>query len=154
MNFERGFIIYNKLVGFLGTDRQMFLFVTAAVSIVPIMYYLSKNSKNMLLSIIIYLGLPVFLLCFSGLRHAIAIGITSLSMIYIKEKSLVKFILLVLLASTFHFTAIVFLIAYPITSYSVVDVCGSSAMAAHLQWPRAGSACPARAWHYLRRARQ
>ena len=113
MNFERGFIIYNKLVGFLGTDRQMFLFVTAVVSVAPIMYYLSKNSKNMLLSIIIYLGLPVFLLCFSGLRQAIAIGITSLSMIYIKEKSLVKFVLLVMLASTFHFTAVVFLMAYP-----------------------------------------
>ena len=121
MNFEQGFIIYNKLVGFLGTDRQMFLFVTAAVSVVPIMYYLSKNSQNMLLSIIIYLGLPVFLICFSGLRQAIAIGITSLSMIYIKEKSLVKFILLVLLASTFHFTAIVFLIAYPMYHIKASD---------------------------------
>ena len=114
LNYERGYIIYNKLVGFLGADRQMFLFVTAAVSIVPIMYYLSKNSKNMLLSIIIYLGLPVFLMCFSGLRQSIAIGITSLSMVCIKDKSLVKFVLLVLLASTFHSTAIVFLVAYPL----------------------------------------
>ena len=112
-NYERGYIIYNKLVGFLSADRQFFLFVTAVLSIVPIMYYLSKNSKNMLLSIIIYLGLPVFLMCFSGLRQAIAIGITSLSMVYIKKKSLVNFVLLVILASTFHSTAIVFLIAYP-----------------------------------------
>ena len=114
LNYERGYIIYNKLVGFLGADRQMFLFVTAVFSIVPIMYYLSKNSQNMLLSIIIYLGLPVFLMCFSGLRQSIAIGITSLSMVCIKDKSLVKFVLLVLLASTFHSTAIVFLVAYPL----------------------------------------
>ena len=121
LNYERGYIIYNKLVGFLGADRQIFLFVTAAVSIVPIMYYLSKNSKNMLLSIIIYLGLPVFLMCFSGLRQSIAIGITSLSMIYIKKKSLMKFVLLVLLASTFHFTAIVFLVAYPMYYIKISD---------------------------------
>ena len=121
MNYERGYIIYNKLVGCLGADRQMFLFITAVFSIVPIMYYLSKNSQNMLLSIIIYLGLPAFLMCFSGLRQSIAIGITSLSMIYIKEKSLVKFILLVLLASTLHSSAIIFLAAYPLYHIKASD---------------------------------
>ena len=53
-------------------------------------------------------------MCFSGLRQSIAIGITSLSMVYIKKKSLVKFVLLVLLAYTFHSSAIVFLAAYPL----------------------------------------
>ena len=121
LNYERGYIIYNKLVGFLGADRQMFLLVTAAVSIVPIMYYLSKNSQNMLLSILIYLGLPAFMICFSGLRQAIAIGITSLSMVHIKEKSLVKFVLLVLLAYTFHSSSIVFLAAYPLYHIKASD---------------------------------
>lgn len=121
MNYERGYIIYNKLIGSLGGNQQALLIVSAGLSVIPIMYYLSKNSKNMLLSIIIYLGLPAFLMCYSGLRQAIAIGITSLSMIYIKKKSLVKFVLLVLLASTFHSSAIVFLVAYPLYHIKASD---------------------------------
>ena len=60
------------------------------------------------------MGLPVFLLNFSGLRQAIAIGITALSFNFIKEKKPVQFILLVILASLFHKSAIVFLAMYPI----------------------------------------
>ena len=60
------------------------------------------------------MGLPVFLLNFSGLRQAIAMGITALSFNFIKEKKPVQFILLVILASLFHKSAIVFLAMYPI----------------------------------------
>ena len=51
---------------------------------------------------------------FSGLRQAMAIAITFAAFEMIKQRKLVWFILLVLLAGTFHGSAFIFLIAYPL----------------------------------------
>ncbi len=114
LNYEYGYIIFNKLVGSVFCNRQFFLFVCAAVSIIPIGYTIYKHSDYPLDSWFVYLGLPVFLLTFSGLRQAIAIGITTLSYNFIKQKKLVRFIFIILLASLFHSSALVFLLAYPV----------------------------------------
>lgn len=113
-NYERGYIILNKLIGVISTKEQSLLIASCILSIFPIIYLVYKNSEYPLLSVIMYMGLPVFLLNFSGLRQAIAMGITALSFNFIKEKKPVQFILLVILASLFHKSAIVFLAMYPI----------------------------------------
>lgn len=113
-NYERGYIILNKLISVLNADRQFFLGTCAFFTLLPIFYIIYKKSVSPFQSIIIYMGLPVFLLTFSGLRQALAIGICTLSLIFIQNKKPIKFILLVLLASFFHYTAIIFLVSYPI----------------------------------------
>lgn len=87
LNYERGYIIFNKLVGSIWCNRQFFLFVCAAISIIPVGIVIYKCSPDPLLSIIIYIGLPVFLLNYSGLRQAIAIGILILSFEFMTEKT-------------------------------------------------------------------
>lgn len=114
VNYERGFIIFNKLIHFLsGGSRQIFLAVCAVFSILPIALVFDQKSSSPALSFIIYMALPVFLLAFSGLRQSIAIAISLYSLIMIQKKKPLFFVLLILLATTFHRTAWVFLIAYP-----------------------------------------
>ncbi len=115
LNYELGFRVYCKLIGVLsGADRQFFLATTALVSLLPIAIVYQKMSSAPAFSYIIYLGLPVFLLQFSGLRQDIAIGLCFLSLLCIKEKKPVRFLLLVAAASLFHKSAFVFLLAYPL----------------------------------------
>lgn len=114
LNYEKGYVIFNKLIGVILPECQFFLAVCAAISIGPIAYVIYKKSKMPTLSYFIYLGLPAFLLCYSGLRQAIAIAIVFMSIIFVQQKKRVKFVGTVLLATLFHSSAIIYLVVYPI----------------------------------------
>ena len=110
--YEKGYVFFNKLIGFISNGEQWYLTVCAFISLLPIFIIYNKYSDNLPHSIIIYLALTCYSAVFSAMRQAIAIGICFISFIFIKNKKIIPFILLVLLAFTFHSSAIVFLIAY------------------------------------------
>lgn len=114
VNYERGYIVFNKLISLISDDPQFLLICCAFVSIYPIFYMIYKKSVSPTFSLSIYMGLPVFMLLFSGLRQNIAIGICFCSILFIQERKLGKFLLCVLVASCFHSTAWIFLMAYPV----------------------------------------
>ncbi len=113
-HYERGYIIFNKFLSCFSKDPQLLIVACALISSLSVSYLIYKNSKRPLLSIVIYIALPAFFICFSGLRQAIAISITMIAFEMIKNRKPVKFVALVILASFFHSSAIVFLIAYPL----------------------------------------
>ena len=116
-NYERGYIIFNKLIGIIYNNRQFFLFACAFCGIAPIAYVVYKHSKDPLMSVIIFMGLPTFVTQFSTLRQAIAMGITFLGMHFVMEHKPIKFVITVFIASMFHGSAILFLLAYPLYYY-------------------------------------
>lgn len=114
MNYEWGYIFLNKLLGYVSTDYQWLLMICAVISIVPIGILIYRYSKDYVFSAVVYLGLPCFMMPFSGLRQGIAIGICCLACRYICEKKLIKFAVTVLAATMFHYSSVVFLVAYPL----------------------------------------
>lgn len=113
-HYERGYIIFNKFVSCIWNDKQFFLAVCALVSVAPVIYVIYQKSHNAIFSYYIYMGLPSFLMLFSGIRQSIAIGVCFLSFSFIEDKKLIKFILSVFIAYLFHFTSIICLLAYPL----------------------------------------
>lgn len=83
------------------------------------MYFIYKNSDNPLVSIVIFMGIEFFTLSFTALRQMIAISIILNSYGFIKKNKPIKFILMVLLASLFHKTALMFLIVYALKYISI-----------------------------------
>lgn len=129
LNYEAGYIFLNKLVAlFSGGNRQVFLAVCALGSLLPVAYMVYRDSDTPAFSFLIYMGLPVFLLLYSGLRQSLAIGLTFLSIRFIQKRKPIPFLLLVLAASQLHYSAYLFLLAYPVyylrmnTSLRVVSV--------------------------------
>ena len=114
LNYEKGFVFFNWCLGFLGDDYQILLVACAFLSIIPVAILFYKESVSLELSYIIYLSLQSFLICFSGLRQGIAVGICSIAFLFIQKHEYKKFIVLVLLASTFHSSSFLFLLAYPL----------------------------------------
>lgn len=114
LNYERGYVLLNKLVGSVWNNRQFFLAVCAFLSLYPIAKVTAKKSASPIMSCIIFLALPVFEILFSGLRQGLAIGVCFWAIQYIQEKKPIYFVLLVLVACMFHSSAFVFLLAYPI----------------------------------------
>lgn len=111
-HFEKGFLIYNKIVSYITRDVQMFLAITSFITIGGITWTIHKYSKNIYLSFIVFICFGVYDFCFSGLRQAMAFSITFVSYMFIIEKKPVHFVLTVLLATTFHKSALIFLPAW------------------------------------------
>lgn len=114
LNYEKGYVLFNRLLWGMGGNRQVLLFACAALSLVPVARMIYKNSGDPLLSVISYIATPAFMIVFSGLRQAIAMGITMWAFEFIKAKQWKMFVVFILVATLFHSSAIVVLIAYPL----------------------------------------
>ncbi len=98
----------------LFSNAQVWLTFVAAVYIFTVALLIYKESEDPLISFIAFLALGFFEFSLSGLRQTLAMSFTMLSYFGIKRKKPILSIALVLLASLFHQSAILFLVAYPI----------------------------------------
>lgn len=119
-NFEIGFVLFCKILGTICDNHQIMLLGCAVMSIIPMAYFIYKNSKNAWLSMMLFMALPFFgPAYFSAIRQGIAIGFVMLSFEFIKRKKLVWFILIVCFACLFHSSAVVAFIAYPVYYFRI-----------------------------------
>ena len=77
------------------------------------------NSDKVMISMVMCICLGLYMFMIQGLRQAIAISICLLAIEACKNRKLVRFALLVLLASLFHRTAMVFLLVYFIYGFAL-----------------------------------
>ncbi len=113
-NFEIGFVLFCKLLGTVCGNHQILLLGCAALSIVPVGCFIAGCSRHRWLSMVLFMALPCFATVeFSALRQGCAMGIAALSYGFAKRKKPIRFIAGILLASTFHSSAIVALVVYP-----------------------------------------
>lgn len=110
-NTEWGFLLINKYLSFWKIPYGIFFLVVSVVSIIPVMQYIYRDSKYPLLSLIIYFSI-VYPWTYSAMRQCMAIGLTTFSIKFIKNRRFFLFLLVVLLASSIHKTAIIFLPMY------------------------------------------
>lgn len=115
MRYEKGFIYLNKILSFIWDDPQI-LFITASL-IVMISFgvYIKRYSQNIWLSVMLFFTFGYYSGSNNTIRQFIAISIILWSYEYIFKRKLIKFIIVVLIASQFHSTAIIFLAAYPLS---------------------------------------
>jgi hypothetical protein len=111
-----GFILLVKVLTILGLDFRFLLFLQALLYIVAITFIIKKYSKIPVMSYWLFMTFGFFIFA-TTMRQAIAISFTLLAYHLIREKRMVLFILCVLLASSFHLTALIFLPAYWIDKF-------------------------------------
>ena len=113
-NYERGYLLFNKLVGCICRDSRFFLLCCAAAAVLPVGSVIGKHSADCRTSFLIWFGLTVFQIPFSGLRQAIAVAVTFRGVSYVKERRLLPYLAVVALAVLFHRTAVVAVLVYPL----------------------------------------
>ena len=109
--FSRNHIPVQFWFGFLGI-----------VSTGPIFYLIYKYSENHLFSVLLYLSIGTYYFTLAGLKQTVAIGLLALAFVQVVNKKPIKFTLLVLLATFFHQTALLFLIVYPLAKIKSLKV--------------------------------
>lgn len=111
---EQGYAFLTKLVASVTDSKQVYLTIVALITVYPIAKLYMEESESPLLTIGMYLILPMFQMLFSGIRQAIAMAFIPIVYRSIKEKKLLHFFLAVWFASLFHNSAWVMLALYPV----------------------------------------
>lgn len=110
--FEWGYFFLTKLCAWVGVSETLFLFLIAILSYVPIFKYIYKESNSPFLSILIYFSFGYFSYSLGIFRQMIAINIMLCGVKYIFQKNLLRYLVCLFFAMSFHFTAIVMLPLY------------------------------------------
>lgn len=111
-DWEIGYILLNKIVGISTASQGPIMIVTSFLSLIGPGFLIAKYSKNVFLSVFLYLNLWLLYLDMNFIRQAIAMSILCFGYGFLRDKKFWRFLLVVLVASTFHFTAIYMIVVY------------------------------------------
>lgn len=113
-HMEVGYIVFMQLCSYIGLSSRLFICVVYFLMLFPIYNTFRKYSHEALLSVIIYVCFQFLTFDMSGIRQGLAISFCLLCLPYIKlssKKDFILFVLLLLLAYTFHHSSIIFILA-------------------------------------------
>jgi hypothetical protein len=115
--YEIGFLYLNKLLGLFFADPQSILIAISIFTMFGYARFVYKYSKITWLSVYLFFTFRFFDMTMVVMRLSIAIVLILFAYDFLRERKLFKFLLVVMLASLFHRSALIFLISWPITKY-------------------------------------
>lgn len=111
-DFEIGYFTLTKLSILLGLGKTGFLFVVALLTYIPVFSAIKKYSPMPYLSILCYFAFGMFVYSLGLFRQMIAISIVLCGWEYVQQRRLIRYMLTVCLAMSFHTTAVVAMLIY------------------------------------------
>lgn len=109
-----------KLFYDMGISYQWFIASVTSFYILNIVWFIYKNSKNQILSLLMFLTLEWYVFSFTGLRQAVAMGFCVLALTRLLESSRDLWALLLIgIAGLFHSSAWIFFIAVVVIRFNL-----------------------------------
>lgn len=105
-DWEIGFILLNKVIGVFTAKPSVFIMITSFLVLIGPAYLIARYSVNPFISVFLYVNLYLFYLDMNFIRQAIAMSIICFAYGFLVEKKFWRFLLIVLLAATFHLTVL------------------------------------------------
>lgn len=112
VRWEYGYVLLNKVSSILSNNEQIILVSTSFLVLSGVMYFIYINSENIVFSVFLYISLYLYLFSFNGIRQAIAMSILVMGFHLIMERKFFRYLIVVLMATLFHETAILMLSLY------------------------------------------
>ena len=117
---ELGYVYFNVLLSYFTANRYIFIFIVTLI--IYVLYYINikRYASDYRIALLLFFGL-LFFFTFTYLRQMIGVGIAGLSLKYVYERKLWKFVIVVLIAASFHNSALILLPVYfiPIKKYGI-----------------------------------
>lgn len=124
---DPGYMVLEKLFQYISTNYQIWLIAIALFFFIFMAKWVDRYSKNPYLSYILFSCLFYSFFAITGHRQTIATAmVVMIGTQLAEEKKLIKFLILVLIASTVHASAICFLVFYIIIKIPINKVTLSS----------------------------
>ena len=108
LNVEKGYFLLNKIA----PNFEILIFITAILGVGIKIFFINKYSQDKIISLIMYFTGVFMMFDIGAIRQGIAISICLISIPYIINRDLYKFLFTILIASLFHITSIVFIPLY------------------------------------------
>ncbi len=105
-DWEIGFILLNKIIGMFTAWSSTFIMVTSVLSLIGPFYLIWRYSSGPFMSVFLYLNLYLFYLDMNYIRQSIAMSILCFAYGYLRDKKFWRFLLIVVIAATFHLTVL------------------------------------------------
>lgn len=123
---EFGYSALNKIISLYGDNFRWVIVITALLGILFLARGYIKYSEDTSLTIALFISISNFLLLFSGLRQAIAISLGFVAYEFVRQKKIILYICIVLVAMTFHTSAFMLIFMYPLYHIKITKVwlCG------------------------------
>lgn len=112
IDIEKGYVLLEYLVSKLSTNPTVFFLIIALFYFISVGRFIYKDSKDPILSYVLFIALGFFTFSMTALRQTVAIGVVLYSYKFIKERKFKLFVVNILFAAIFHKSAIFFLPAY------------------------------------------
>jgi transmembrane protein EpsG len=109
---DKGFNIFQAILKNISSDPQLLVFVSALITNVLIGIVLYRYSRLFELSIYVYITSGAYMVSMNGIRQYIAAAIFFAATKYLIEGNWKKYSLIVLLASSFHSSALILIPIY------------------------------------------
>lgn len=110
--YEKGYQYFNLLISYFTSNKQAILIVSSFVVLLTIFYFCYKRSNYKFLSIYLLFSLMFYYNSMNILRQYIAISIVIVAYKFVKERKFLKYLTTIILASSFHQSALFCLIMY------------------------------------------
>lgn len=112
MRMEKGYLLLNRYIQLFTSNFQYIFIITSLLVVLLLSIFLYKHSKNPSFGLLMFYLFGFYFNSMNFLRNVIAALIIIFAYKYIKDKSFIRFIVLVLLASAFHISALIFIPFY------------------------------------------
>lgn len=138
---EEGFVLLNALIKSLGGTVQHLFFVVTAVNLTLITCALQRYTKYPVVALLCYYGILYFQLEMIYIRQATAVALCFFALQYIQDHKIWKYMLIIVLACTFHRVAALMIPLYflldrklPVWVYAAAVGVGALLMLIGLPW--------------------
>ena len=110
--FEYGYVLVNYLVSRLTQDFNILLLITSVFVYGSAVLFIKRYAASYSLAVLFAFGMSVFYDLMLAVRQGIAVAIFLLAVPALMERKLVRYVLLVVLASQFHVSVLLLLVVY------------------------------------------
>lgn len=116
---EFAFQILLNLIHLITDNPQMFFFITSIIINFSVCLFIKKYSTSPMMSLYFYITTISYYSTMNGIRQYIASCIMLLGFKYIHDKKFIKYLIVVLCATTFHTSAYIFIPIYFIANQEI-----------------------------------
>lgn len=99
---------------FISTNYQVFLAITAVLTILPIACVYCQDKEYGYMKAAIFVNMSTFIMLFSGIRQSLAMAIGMLAYVAVKKKRLFGFFVLSVIAASIHHTGFMVFLLLPL----------------------------------------
>lgn len=110
--FEPGFVVFEKLITYVTQNAKVYQVIYSSVYLLAVVTFANQLEKANFSFLFFFATLGTYIFMFTGVRQCLAMSICLFSYKFIKEHKFIPFLLLLVLAFTFHKSAILFIAAY------------------------------------------